>query len=155
MATIKWTQKMSVGVPELDDDHQGLLAVINELAAQSEGDADAAAMRRTVNWLLRYAQTHFAREHAVMTSCGFPMLSAHIDEHRRFVERVQQAIAALDSDPKGAAADIRDNLLSYLQRWWRQHILREDMKYRPFAEQNLRHARRAAQEVRGYEIWWT
>jgi len=155
MITIRWTEKMSVGVPELDDDHQGLLAVINELAVHTASEAEAAAIRRTLNWLLRYAQTHFAREQAVMTSCRFPMLSAHIDEHRLFVDRVQQAIAALDGGPPDAAADIHGSLLAYLQTWWRGHILREDMKYRPFAEQNLRQARRAAQEVRGYEIWWT
>jgi hemerythrin-like metal-binding protein len=74
MAAIKWTRNMSVGVPELDDDHKGLLAVIGELAGQTAGDADEELVRRNLNWLLRYAQTHFAREQAVMISCQFPML---------------------------------------------------------------------------------
>jgi len=58
MASIKWTRKMSVGVPELDDDHKGLLAVINELEALATSNADAVVVRRSLNWLLRYAQTH-------------------------------------------------------------------------------------------------
>lgn len=155
MASIKWTRKMSVGVPELDDDHKGLLAVINELEAKSSGEADEQAVRRSLNWLLRYAQTHFAREQAVMTCCKFPMLSEHIDEHRDFVNRMHESITAFDENPNLAAAEIHDTLISYLENWWYHHILSEDMKYKPFAEQNLRQSRRAAREVRGYEIWWT
>jgi hemerythrin len=155
MASIEWTRKMSVGVPELDDDHQGLLAVINELAAHAADEADEAVVRRSLNWLLRYAQTHFAREQAVMSSCMYPMLAEHIDAHRDFVERMQQSIARFDEDPNRGAADIRDTLVSYLETWWREHILSEDMKYRRFAEQNLRQARRAARNVRGYEVWWS
>jgi hemerythrin len=155
MASIKWTRKMSVGVPELDDDHKGLLAVINELEARATSDAEEQAVRRSLNWLLRYAQTHFAREQAVMTSCNFPMLSEHIDEHRDFVTRMQDSISAFDENPDLAAAEIRDTLISYLENWWYHHILSEDMKYKRFAAQNLRRSRRAAREVRGYEIWWS
>lgn len=155
MASIKWTRKMSVGVPELDDDHKGLLAVINELAAHASGDAEEETVRRLLNWLLRYAQTHFAREQAVMTSCRFPMLSGHIDEHRQFLGRMQATIADFDARPADAAGEIRDSLIAYLEAWWHHHILNEDMKYKRFAEQNLRQSRRAAREVRGYEIWWS
>lgn len=155
MTSIKWSRRMSVGVPELDDDHKGLLAVINELAAHASGEADEELVRRSLNWLLRYAQTHFAREQAVMTSCKFPMLADHIDEHRDFVERMRAAIATFDTDPAQGAVEIRDSLVTYLEQWWQGHILSEDMKYRPFAEKNLQQCRRAARSVRGYEIWWS
>ncbi len=155
MASIKWTRKMSVGVPELDDDHMGLLAVINELEVYATSDADEEVVRRSLNWLLRYAQTHFAREQAVMICCKYPMLNEHIDEHRDFVNRMRDSIAAFDENPALAVAETRDTLISYLEKWWRHHILSEDMKYKRLAEQNLRQSRRAAREVRGYEIWWS
>ena len=155
MTSIKWTRRMSVGVPELDDDHKGLLAVINELEVHATSDADEEVVRRSLNWLLRYAQTHFAREQAVMTCCNFPMLSEHIDEHRNFVNRMRDSIAAFDENPELAAAEIRDTLISYLEKWWRHHILSEDVKYKALAQQNLRRSRQAARDVRGYEIWWS
>ncbi len=154
MASIKWTRKMSVGVPELDDDHKGLLLVINELEAHTAGKADEELVRRTLNWLLRYAQTHFAREQAVMTSCHYPMLAGHIDEHRDFLDRMRETITSFDENPADTAADIRDTLIAYLEDWWQNHILLEDMQYKSFAEKDLRRSRRAANEVRGYEIWW-
>lgn len=155
MASIKWTPRMSVGVPELDDDHKGLLALINELEGHTSGETDAETLRRSLNWLLRYAQTHFAREQAVMTTCQFPMLPSHIDEHRDFLERMRETITEFDDDPAGTTEQIRESLISYLKEWWRHHILSEDMKYKAFAEKNLRAARRAARKVRGYEIWWS
>ena len=154
MTSIEWTRKMSVDVPELDDDHKGLLAVINELEVHATNDADAEVVRRSLNWLLRYAQTHFAREQAVMTSCKYPMLSEHIDEHRDFVNRMREVLASFDQNQALAAAEIRVTLITYLENWWRHHILAEDRKYKRCAEKNLRQSSRAAREVRGYEIWW-
>lgn len=154
MASIKWTRRMSVGVPELDHDHKGLLAVINELEVHTTNDVEEEVVRRSLNWLLRYAQTHFAREQAVMRSCNFPMLSEHIDEHRDFVNRMQETIASFDESQVGPVDETRDVLITYLENWWRHHILAKDMKYRRFAEQNLHRSSRAAKEVRGYEIWW-
>jgi hemerythrin len=154
MASIKWTRKMSVGVPELDQDHKGLLAVINELETHGTDVADEEAVKRSLNWLLRYAQTHFAREQAVMRSCKYPLLSDHIDEHRDFIDRMQETIASYDESQAQAPAESRDELIAYLENWWRHHILAEDMKYRRFAEKNQLLSSRAAREVRGYEIWW-
>lgn len=154
MASIVWTRRMSVGVPELDDDHKGLLAVINELEAHAAGDAGDEAVRRSLNWLLRYAQTHFAREQAVLASCNFPLLGEHIDEHRDFVYWMREAIAAFDDNPACPADETREVLVVYLENWWRHHILAEDRKYKRFVEQNPFRSSRAAREVKGYEIWW-
>ena len=68
---------------------------------------------------------------------------------------MRDSIAAFDENPALAVAETRDTLISYLEKWWRHHILSEDMKYKRLAEQNLRQSRRAAREVRGYEIWWS
>jgi len=154
MASIVWTREMSVGVPELDDDHKGLLAVINELEVHTTSDASEEVVRRSLNWLLRYAQTHFAREQAVMRSCKFPMLSEHIEEHRDFINRMQETLASIDENKALAEAEAGEVLVTYLEKWWRNHILAEDMKYKRFAEQNLFRSSRAARDVRGYEIWW-
>ena len=82
------------------------------------------------------------------------MLSEHIDEHREFVNRMREAIASFDQNQAVAAAETRDALITYLENWWRHHILAEDRKYKRFAEKNLFRSSRAAREVRGYEIWW-
>ena len=141
---------MSVGVLELDDNHRKLLAVINELEGCTAGEE---TFRRSLNWLLRYAQTYFAREQEVMRSYQYSILSGHIDEQRHFLYWMWMAVASFNDDWARPTAETRDALITYLEDWWRHHILAEDRKYKRFVEQTLFRSSRAAKEVRGYGIW--
>ncbi len=62
MALMQWSEKMSVGVIELDADHKELIKVINRLGAIAEDQARQNAIRQSLFALLRYAEYHFARE---------------------------------------------------------------------------------------------
>ena len=53
MAFMTWTPAMSVGVDQLDDDHKGLIAVINDLAEESSGEARATVLRQSLVALRR------------------------------------------------------------------------------------------------------
>ena len=46
MAVMRWTEKMSVGVPELDADHKELIKVINQLRENSAAAARGTAVRQ-------------------------------------------------------------------------------------------------------------
>ncbi len=62
MAMMRWNEKMSVGVIELDADHKELIKVINQLGVNAEDEARRNAIRQSLFALLRYAEYHFARE---------------------------------------------------------------------------------------------
>ena len=147
MAVMRWTVAMSVGVPELDEDHQGLIGIINALAAEAEGDADPQAVRSSLLGLQRYALVHFEREEKVMKACGFPHLGVHQGEHRDFTLTMQGILARFGEDPGGLAATVAAQALDFLKGWLTHHILLEDMAYKPYAEQRLDEARAAAQVV--------
>ena len=57
MTFMTWTPAMSVGVDQLDDDHKGLIDVINDLATESSGEGRAAVLRQSLVSLRRYAET--------------------------------------------------------------------------------------------------
>jgi hemerythrin len=153
MALMQWTTKMSVGVPELDDDHKKLIAIINRLAEQSSGAPRQAILRQCLFALRRYAEAHFGREEKVMTACGYPELGRHKDEHQRFVERIREITERFDQDPDQEAGLVDDDLLEFLRDWLTHHILIEDMAYRPHAEKRLDKVREAARSFRAVEIW--
>ena len=89
MAVMQWTEKMSVGVPELDGDHRQLIRVINQLGASYDDESRRNSVRQSLFALRRYAEFHFAREEKVMTVCGYPGIEEHRVEHRDFVTRIQ------------------------------------------------------------------
>lgn len=153
MPAMTWTPEMSVGVPELDEDHKGLIRIINQLGEAAGDGTRQAAVRQCLMGLMRYAETHFAREEQVMAACGFPKLEPHRGKHQDFITRIQEATTRFDQDPDKMAQPIAEEMLDYLTKWLTRHIMVEDMSYRPFAEQKLPEARKAAQSFRASEVW--
>jgi hemerythrin len=133
MTSAKWTKAMSVGVPELDDDHKGLFELINRVDAQVEDESPFDLVRQSLMALRRYAEFHFAREEAVMLRCDFAGLTHHREEHRHFVVQVQEIDGQLDGDPDASAIFVRDKLSGFLHDWWRHHILIQDKAYKRYA----------------------
>ena len=103
---------------------------------------------------------HFAREGAreekVMAACRYPEIGEHKLEHRDFVERINYLHRRFDAGPDAAAEEaaaiVNEALLSFLQDWLKDHILIEDMAYRPHAEHNPA-AREAAKSFKATGVW--
>jgi len=154
VSLMTWSAAMSVGLPELDEDHRVLIRIINQLADNATAEDPVAVLRQCLYSLLRYAEFHFAREEKVMTACDYPALSHHKEEHRAFTGHMQSLAKALDEDEAPPAEVVDEDLLHYLKDWLNHHILIEDMSYRKLVESNGL-AREAARSFRASEIWWT
>lgn len=153
MAAMTWTPEMSVGVPELDEDHMGLIRIINQLAEAADDSARQRAVRQCLFALMRYAESHFGREEQVMTACRYPQLDPHRGRHQDFIAKIEDVANRFDTQPDKTAEMVARELIDYLTDWLTKHIMVEDMAYRPFAEQNLRQARKAAQDFRASQVW--
>lgn len=123
---MQWSEALSVGVPELDDDHKGLIAIINRLA-------EAEATGGPANWVFaeleRYARDHFRREEDRLAAAGYEALEAHTRQHHAFIEWLDTVKTAYNLDPSSRhylARTVND----YLRTWLTRHILGTDMKYK-------------------------
>ena len=153
MAAMTWTPEMSVGVPELDEDHRSLIRIINQLAEAADDSTRQAAVRQSLYALMRYAETHFGREEQVMTACRYPQLDPHRGRHQDFIAKIDDVAKRFDERPDEVAEMVARELIDYLTDWLTKHIMVEDMAYRPFAEQDLRGARKAARDFRASQVW--
>lgn len=154
MPLIEWTDDMSVGLTELDDDHKLIIEAINQLDANANDATRKNVVRQCLMRLRRYAEYHFAREETVMAACAFPAIEAQKNEHRDFVKCVQEATQRFDAKPAASAEIISQELLGFLRDWLRHHILIEDMAYRPYVEHSGA-AKRVARSFKATEIWWS
>ena len=154
MAVMQWSEKMSVGIPELDADHKQLIRVINQLATDANAAGRLGAVRQSLFALLRYAEFHFAREEKVMAACRHFGIEEHKREHRDFVDRIGELNRRFDQDPDGSAQVVNEDLLQFLQDWLNHHILIEDKAYKIAAEVSPE-ARQAAKSFQAIEIWWS
>lgn len=151
MAYMRWKERMSVGVPELDADHSMLIDVINRLEANIDGPGGAEIVRQTLVALTRYAEFHFAREEKVLSTCRYGELDEHRVEHRSFVDRIRDVTTRFDTSSADTRVD--RELLDFLKRWLTQHIMIVDMAYRPLVEGSAP-ARAAAKSFSALDIWW-
>ncbi len=154
MPLMQWTQAMSVGLEELDDDHKVLIKVINDLAANAGDAARRDVVRQCLLALRRYAEFHFAREEKVMSACKYPGLDSQKSEHRDFVKRIQEVTTRFDEDTTGSVEVVNEALLSFLREWLNHHILIEDMAYRPHVVRSAE-AKQAAKAFKASEVWWS
>ncbi|HEY1931207.1 MAG TPA: bacteriohemerythrin [Acetobacteraceae bacterium] len=127
MPLLTWTEKLSVGVTALDDDHKRLVAMINELFDSMQAGQGREVLGRILDGLVQYTKMHFAREESFFAKTSYAAAAAHKQEHdalTRQVLDVQRKYAA------GAQAALTLEILQFLKNWLIQHIQGSDQKYR-------------------------
>ena len=129
MEPVQWTEKFSVGVKELDQQHQQLIKMLNRLISTREtSDTHSETISDILLAMTRYAQGHFKTEENLMKTYGYPGLEKQKQQHRAFRKKTVDLSTAttlgIDAVPEA--------LLAYLFDWLTHHILDEDMKYKPF-----------------------
>lgn len=127
MSRILWHDSYSVGVAKLDEHHQHLAKLINQLAEQTAAPVHSEQVVDSISELIQYAMYHFAHEERLMAEHEFPRHARHCEEHQQFCELIAETSygATLGINTTG-------HLLDYLTQWWENHILFEDMQYKPF-----------------------
>lgn len=120
MTTIQWTEAMSVGVEELDQDHRHLIQMINGLHYSDTGFVEL------FNELLDYVGGHFEREESHLESMGYPGLDGHRAQHDVFADQVAAMLKQYRAE---GFSDSDQRVADFLWTWLKGHILIEDLKY--------------------------
>ncbi len=121
MDSIKWRDEFNIGVPEIDEQHQRLVKMINALA----GDMDPANIFDTVMQMSKYADDHFEIEEEMMFRGKCDKLHEHKHQHNLFRQKVSE-LAGLDYTVEGHDLDA----FNYLCQWLVNHILTVDVNYK-------------------------
>jgi len=125
---IAWNEGMSVGVEDLDNDHRVLIDLINQLAA-AESRRDRINLEAVLDELVDYTVFHFEKEEQYMEGAGYPELASHKRTHAILTEQV---LAIRRRVVESEQAELGDEVLDFLSRWLREHILQADALYRPY-----------------------
>ncbi len=121
----KWSSDYSVNIKTIDDQHRELVNILNRLfiaASRREGDKVIAGI---LDSLMSYTKTHFALEERLMRQARYQDLDAHVEEHRKLIEQLDQLCRKhlIENRP------IHFEMLSFLKTWLKEHIQGVDTKY--------------------------
>ncbi len=137
--SVLWSEFLSVGIPEMDEQHRGLFAMIGDLddllATFESKPEDATAVEKfqeVFEGLIHYTQSHFEEEEALMRESGFPHVEEHCQEHAAFLAKIQKENAHFGTAPREATLELHH----YLCHWLAHHIAQEDKNYGRFILQN-------------------
>lgn len=123
MAFIEWTEGLSVGVKEIDDQHKKLFGMINEFnEIDLEKDRDGGA--RILSEFIGFVGMHFATEEDFFELCAYQGAKEHIEEHVGYTKKVLQF-------QRDYAGEVYDSVvfLEFLKEWWEGHLKTVDRKY--------------------------
>ena len=121
---LTWNSGLETGVRQIDLQHQELIELINELETAHEAGHDDAALVDVLPRLTAYVLFHFGTEEGLVgrVAAGTPHALHHLDEHRKFSEKV----AAMRAGARSESARSVEELLDYLKSWLVDHILKTD-----------------------------
>jgi hemerythrin-like metal-binding protein len=127
---LKWESYFETGIAIVDQQHQGLVAILNEAAPMlaRPGGPDMQGIGSVLDKLFEYAAVHFETEEALMKlhKLDERHVTHHCNIHAQFVEQIVGMRALLSSD---GALEVGPSLLRYMTSWLTIHILDEDRRF--------------------------
>jgi len=128
MPLMIWTDKMSVGVAKIDEEHKTLIRMLNELYDGVHSGHGKEALGRTLDGLIAYTDRHFKYEEKLFAETGYPGAAAHKKEHDNLTKQVLDVQAKYQA---GATGTLSLEVLTFLKTWLVTHIQGSDKKYGP------------------------
>jgi hemerythrin len=127
---VKWSDTYSTGINLIDEQHKGLIDLINDLFNHVTGNKaeERDYFQEVIEQAVQYVKFHFATEEKYMTSIGFPGFAEHKKAHEQFVLTVITTI----KDFKEGNKLTLENFANFLQDWVLSHIAKMDMQYSKF-----------------------
>lgn len=126
-----WSEVYSLGIDELDQDHERLLRMAEAIAERVDNpETDPKKMpfllREGMKYMEGYFETHFQREEAYMREVNYPHYEAHKAVHDEMEQANQRYI---DTQLDGENFDLDDvlKLLGGTYGWTMIHIAMDDM----------------------------
>ncbi len=115
-----WDPSMTIGVAELDAQHQNLFALFNAAAHAQAAGATRAETDALIDALLGYTREHFRDEAEWMRKWPLDATrkAMHLAAHARFEAFLRQAQDVAREQP----AELVLDLLAYLAQWLLHHV---------------------------------
>jgi len=122
---VEWSDELSVGIEEIDEQHKVLVGLINEMHDAIHDRHGSEAVQGVLTQLADYTRIHFAVEESLMRILNYPGYEEHKAQHEELVGHMvelQEKVAA------GKTA-IGFELMHFLKVWLTKHIMDDDKQY--------------------------
>src|SRR3954454_24897992 len=88
MTLMAWTDKLSVGIAVIDDDHKKLVGMVNELYDAMRAGHGKDKLGGIPDRLVQYTKFHFAREEKLFAQTAYPGAVPHKEQLEALTRQV-------------------------------------------------------------------
>jgi hemerythrin len=128
---LRYLPSFSVGIDEIDEDHQRLIDLSNRIADSIEA-GDYPTCDVLFQAFMDECRGHFDREEVHLYATGFPEARSHAAQHQELLDRADAAqIYCREKILNAQAGDCYARLIDFLVA----DILRADIRFKSFLEE--------------------
>ncbi len=131
--SLEWNDNLSMGIPEIDTEHQRFIRLVNQLNEAIIGRMEIGEVMQRMRAIMDDAHAHFAHEEVLFKEWRYPDGVAHAHKHAELslaldaiMKRFRQGCTEYELIDSGMK--IKSLLI--------EHLLTEDVKYRDYCKQN-------------------
>ena len=122
-----WSDDLSVGVEQIDDDHKELIVIINKMINEVGKNKDL--LMKHFDELEDYTRYHFTREEKLMISQCLTdedrmMVKEHLKEHKLFINKIPELKNKIAFSP---STEVSFETIDFLVTWLLDHIIVKDL----------------------------
>lgn len=120
---IVWSDIHDTGIPIIDQQHRGIVSIINSLFFFMRHKQGNDILNATVTMIGQYTKIHFVTEEKLLKSTGYPDFEAHKRLHEQLINEstLVGGQSLRNQDPS--------EYLIFLRNWWLNHINKHDHEY--------------------------
>jgi len=127
---IVWQSSYNLGIPIIDEQHRGIVSVINSLCYAIQNRHGHEMLKPAIGMVNEYTRIHFEIEEDFHRRCGYPDSEKHCLLHKELTQALSQTSkeSIWNRDPQ--------EFLAFLKEWWISHICKEDMAFSQYLTKN-------------------
>jgi len=130
MSLFAWSDKYSLHIGQIDEQHKKLVGMLNELFDAMKAGKGNDVLDNVLSQLIAYTKSHFATEERLMKAHGYPGYQEHKAEHDDLTKQVLDFQQRFQARSTGLSME----LMSFLKNWLINHIQGSDKSYAPFLQ---------------------
>jgi hemerythrin len=134
MKKLEWSDKLNLGVEKIDNQHQELVKLANNLLSAIQSHEAREVLDLVFKELREYTVFHFRDEEQYMEEIGFPKRGEHMIKHRELKDQVKQYQRDIYQKSEVSPSEV----LEFLRGWLVDHIIYRDMEIASYIKEKKR-----------------
>ena len=124
---VTWTDKFACGIKLIDDQHKGLVDLVNDMFRHATGNEaqERDYFNKVIQEAVKYVKVHFSNEEKIMLATKFAGYAEHKKAHDSFVLAVVDNIRDYESGKRHTLS----SFTRFLRDWILSHVALMDKQY--------------------------